>query len=126
MKTGWTISITDAHAKDKIYKFVKGDRRKASTKRAEYQSRYDTIEAGRFKVELDAQYSEFSEEGSCKVKCRLGIDVNQKDLRELLSPFDVFVATEEDKYVVEAPSKDKDGLLTLLRNSYLIDTVTAV
>lgn len=120
MKTGWTISITDSHAKDKVYKFISGDRRKACTKRAEYQSRYDTIEEGRFKVEIDAQYSEFAEEGSSKVRCTLLGDVDSKDLRDLLMPFDVFIGEKDNGYEVELPTRDVEDMQSLLENSDMI------
>jgi hypothetical protein len=106
MKTGWVLSVTDYDAKDKTYKFVKGDWDYAESKRSDFQKRYEAIQEGRFLVEFDSQYSEFTDDSICKLQ--LGNDV--PSVRNLLAGYDTFRCGN----TIELPRKDLESVTKIL------------
>lgn len=126
MKTGWTLSVLDKHAKDKTYKLVSGERERALEKRAKYQTQFDAVDEGRLEVGLDSQYSEFQVEGLSKVFFSLNTswEEAEPELRELLSPFDIFMLEKSGGFEVEIPHQDLQEVTALLVSSSFVSDAT--
>ena len=69
MKTGWVIAVEDLHAKDKAFKLINKTREEVSSKADKLSKRYESIQAGRFKVSITSPHTEIDVESRIKIKC---------------------------------------------------------
>ena len=69
MKTGWVIAVEDLHAKDKAFKLVNKTREEVSLKVDKLSKRYESIQAGRFRVGITSPHTEVDMENRIRIKC---------------------------------------------------------
>ena len=97
MKTGWVLSITDLHAKDKAFKRFSKPRKEVAVKAEELLARYESVfEKDRFKIEISSPHTEIDPSDRMKLSCSAG---NIKELFGQLHDLNPFMFKTDDTNV---------------------------
>jgi len=98
MKTGWVIAVEDLHAKDKAFKLITKTREEVVSRVDKLSERYESIQAGRFRVAITSPHTEIDVENRIRIKCHRTEECTTRLLFVYLHDLNPFCYKQTDEH----------------------------